>query len=149
MTLRIVAGRQEPAPGSKRYRRMATVLNWLQANRNGGSYTHIAMKTGLSVTAVADAAADLKRFGPSDLFFRTPAPKNGYTAGIGWNTFAKAGMANQARHLATRLESQVEDARRAVKHETDPAKAAMLRMVTRSSAAEAANQRDFATVIEP
>lgn len=75
------------------------------------------------------AAADLQRFG------------------VGWNVAARQGEANQARHLATRLESQAVRLSRAMTTETDPMRAAMMEMRARLSEAEAANQETFSRAV--
>lgn len=147
MTGQIVAGRQEPEPGSQRARSMARLRDWCERHPAGASYAVIAADLRMPVQRVCNAAGDLQRFSGSDFVVSIPAPRNGYRFRAGWNDTAKQGEANQARHLATRLESQQIRLDKAVTHETDPATIALMQMRARLSGAEADNQRTFAETV--
>jgi hypothetical protein len=129
---------------------MNKLRHWVDTHPGkGATYDAIAASLHISRERVAWAAEDLRRFGPAHLVVRVPSPRNGYTFAAGWNNRARQGEANQARHLATRLETQKVRLERASGHETDPARAAMMRMVATTAQATAVIQRDFAHVIEP
>lgn len=149
MSGRIVAGCQEPAPGSKRDANMLALRLWAETHPGGATYRVIASHLRLSLQAVQRAATDLHLFAPADFVVRIPAPRNQYTFTCGWNDEARRGEGNQARHLATRLATQAVRLERQSGHETDVGRAYAMRVRARASEVEALNQQDFAEVMEP
>jgi hypothetical protein len=108
--LQIIAGRQEPVHGGKRYRHMQTVKAYLLAHTSGGTYEGIANAVGLTVQSVQYAVGDIKRFDP-DLIVAVPTVRSGWRTSLRWRDIMH-GQVNQARHLKTRSQTQANDFRK-------------------------------------
>lgn len=144
MALRIVAGRQEPAPGSRRERNMRQVANWIDTHGDA-TYRYLANQLGISFNQARDAAWDLRVFHPE--YYREPAAANGNTFGKGWNTNAKRAEITRIKTLATQDETMAERFDKAARETTDPVEATLLREEAMRCRRVAVRRRRFAATL--
>ena len=122
---KVIAGRAEPVPGTRRHRLMKDVEAWLQTHQGSHTtYSDIAAGLVVGETRVRGAVADLQRFGTNAISI--PTSKNGWNVHMEWDNDARLGEANQSRHLASRLESSQVRKEHGAAETTDPAERAML-----------------------